>query len=148
MKLVIQRVKNSNVLIDNKDTKNINNGLMLLVGFTYNDTIEDIKYITNKVVNMRIFEDENNKLNLSVKDINGELLIVSQFTLYANASKGNRPSFNEVLKYDEAKILYNEFIEEIKKTGLTVKTGKFGSKMVVTIVNDGPITIIIDSKDR
>ena len=148
MKLVVQRVKYASVEVDGKIVGEIDKGFLVLIGIKVGDTKEQADYLVKKVCNLRVFSDENGKMNLSLKDVSGQLLIVSQFTLYANALKGNRPSFNEVLKYDEANILYNKFIEEIKKTGLTVKTGKFGSKMVVTIVNDGPITIIIDSKDR
>lgn len=148
MKVVIQRVSNASVLIDKIDKKSINKGLLILVGFTHNDTKEDIEYITKKIVNLRIFEDVNNKMTYSVKDINGEILLVSQFTLYADIKSGNRPSFAKSLSYDLAKILYNNFVKEMQNTGILVKTGNFGSDMDVSLINDGPVTIIIDSKER
>lgn len=148
MKLVIQRVKKSKVIINNSREENINKGLMILVGFTYNDSEEDINYVVNKVSNLRIFEDESNKMNLSIKDIKGEILLVSQFTLYADVKNGNRPSFKEALKYNEAKILYDKLVKSFLETEIAIKTGKFGADMVVNIVNDGPVTIIIDTKEE
>lgn len=148
MKLVIQRVKKSKVIINNSSEEKINKGLMILVGFTYNDTEEDINYIVKKVSNLRIFEDENNKMNLSIKDIKGEILLVSQFTLYADVKNGNRPSFKKSLSYDSAKILYDKLVNSFKETRINIKTGEFGANMVVDIVNDGPVTIIIDTKEE
>lgn len=147
MKVVVQRVINSSVLIDNKDKKTINQGLMILVGFTYNDTKDDIDYIIKKILNLRIFE-ENNKMNLSVKDINGQILIVSQFTLYADVKKGNRPSFTNALEPIKARELYEIFVKSIIDSGLKTECGKFASDMKVSLINDGPVTIIIDSKER
>ncbi|MBQ9024505.1 MAG: D-tyrosyl-tRNA(Tyr) deacylase [Bacilli bacterium] len=147
MKVVVQRVINSSVLIDSEITKKINKGLMILVGFTYNDTKEDIDYIVRKVLNLRIFE-ENDKMTLSVSDIDGEILVIPQFTLYANPYKGNRPSFEKALNPKEANILFETFKEEILKSNLKIEYGKFGSDMKVSLINDGPVTIIIDSKER
>lgn len=148
MRVIAQRVDNSNVVIDNLKCEKINKGLMLLVGFTYNDNESDIEYVIKKISNLRIFEDENHKMNLSIKDVSGEILIVSQFTLYANIKKGNRPSFEKSLPYYEAEDLYKKLVTSFKKTGINIKTGEFGSDMVVTIVNNGPVTIIIDTKEE
>lgn len=147
MKVVLQRVKNAKVLVNNEKEESIDKGLVILVGFTHNDSILDIEYIKKKILSLRIFEDENEKMNFSVKDINGSLLIISQFTLYANTKKGNRPSFVDSLEYNEAKILYEKFISSFKDSNINVKTGEFGADMLVTINNDGPVTIIIDSKE-
>lgn len=148
MRVIAQRVDNSNVVIDNSKCEKINKGLMLLVGFTYNDNESDIEYVIKKISNLRIFEDENHKMNLSIKDVSGEILIVSQFTLYANIKKGNRPSFEKSLPYNEAEDLYKKLVTSFKETGINIKTGEFGSDMVVTIVNNGPVTIIIDTKEE
>ena len=147
MKVVIQRVINSSVKIDNKEEKYINKGLMILVGFTYNDTKEDIDYMVNKITNFRIFEKDN-KMDLSIKDIKGDILIIPQFTLYANPYKGNRPSFTDALTPNEADKLFEVFKEEMIKTDLNIEYGKFGSDMKVSLINDGPVTIIIDTKER
>lgn len=147
MKLVIQKVKESSVTINNSREEKINKGLMILVGFTYNDSEEDINYIVNKVLNLRIFNDVNNKMNLSIKDINGEILLVSNFTLYSDIKNGNRPSFKNALTYDDSKILYDKLVKCFKKTKIGIKTGEFGADMLVNIVNDGPVTIIIDTKE-
>lgn len=148
MKIVVQRVDNAKVTIDNTKEEKISKGLMILVGFTYNDNINDIEYIVKKILNLRIFEDDNNKMNYSVKDINGEILIVSQFTLYANVYEGNRPSFKDALEYNSAKLLFDLLVEDLKKAKLIIKTGKFGSDMKISLINNGPVTIIIDSKER
>lgn len=147
MKVVVQRVLNSSVLIDNDIRKSINKGLMILLGMTYNDSIEDVEYLAKKVINLRIFED-NNKMNLSVNDINGEILLIPQFTLYANPYKGNRPSFENALEPNKANELFEKFKEELLKSNLNIEYGKFGSHMEVSLINDGPVTIIIDSKER
>ena len=147
MKVIMQRTLKSSVLIDNKESKNVNRGLMILLGITYNDTINDINYLINKILNLRIFE-ENNKMNLSIKDINGEILIIPNFTLYADCKHGNRPSFSNALDFKSANILFEKFKEELLKTDLKVEFGKFGSHMEVNLINDGPVTIIIDSKER
>lgn len=147
MRTVIQRCTKANIIIDEKEEKNIDQGFVIYLGLTHNDTLEDINYIIKKIVNLRVFEDENEKMNLSIRDINGSVMIVSQFTLYANTKKGNRPSFERSMKFEEAKELYNVFIEEFKKENINYVTGNFGSYMKVSYTNDGPVTIIIDSKE-
>lgn len=147
MRTVIQRCTNANIIIDDKEEKNIDQGFVIYLGLTHNDTLEDINYIIKKIVNLRVFEDENEKMNLSIRDINGSVMIVSQFTLYANTKKGNRPSFERSMKFEEAKELYDRFIEEFKKENINYVTGNFGSYMKVSYTNDGPVTIIIDSKE-
>lgn len=147
MRLVVQRVLNSKVEIDNKINGQINNGFMVLVGITQDDNKEIVKKMVDKLVNLRIFEDENQKLNLSLKDVNGEILSISQFTLYANCKKGRRPSFLRAAKPDISKPLYDYFNEEVKNYGIHVETGVFGAMMNVTLVNAGPTTIILDSDE-
>ncbi len=146
MKLVVQRVKNASVNVDNKIVGKINNGFLVLLGIKSSDTKEDADYLVRKLVNLRIFSDENNKMNLALKDINGELLIISQFTLYGDCKKsGNRPSFSDAAKPDIAIPLYEYFVSECKKQINTVETGIFGADMKVSLLNDGPVTIIIES---
>ncbi len=144
MKVVVQRVTNSQVEVDNKIVGKIDKGLMLLVGFTENDNQETVKYMANKVLNLRIFDDENGVMNLSVTDIKGEILSISQFTLYGDARKGNRPSYVNALKGEEATKLYDLFNENLKNSNLKVETGIFGADMKVSLINDGPVTIIIE----
>lgn len=144
MKVVLQRVTNAKVEIKDKVVGKIDKGLLVLVGFTQNDTEENIKWIVNKLVNLRIFDDENGIMNLSIKDVKGQILSVSQFTLYANTKKGNRPSYVEALKQEEATILYDKFNKELKKTGINIETGVFREDMKVSLTNDGPVTIIIE----
>ncbi|MBR2997859.1 MAG: D-tyrosyl-tRNA(Tyr) deacylase [Bacilli bacterium] len=147
MRLVIQRSKEASVSFE--DTVNsIDKGLVVLLGMTHGDTIEDINYLIRKLINLRIFDDDSGKMNYSVKDINGSILLVSQFTLYADTKDGNRPAFVKALGYEESEKLYNIFIEELSRTGIGFKTGKFGAEMKVSLINDGPVTIIIDSKDK
>ena len=147
MKVVIQRSKYSNVVIDNKIYNEINNGLVVFSCFTEGDTIEDINYIVKKIVNLRIFDDDNGVMNKSIIDNGGSILSISQFTLYAETKKGNRPTYNKALNGDEAIKLYDIFNEELNKNIKTV-TGIFGADMEINITNDGPITIIIDSKNK
>lgn len=147
MRLVIQRAKEGSVSFEGTTNK-IDKGLVVLLGMTNGDTIDDINYLVRKLINLRIFEDSDNKINLSVKDINGSILLVSQFTLYASTKDGNRPSFTNALGYEESEKLYDIFINELSKTGIDYKTGKFGADMKVSLINDGPVTIIIDSKER
>ena len=147
MRLVIQRVNNASVSYEDK-VNSIDNGLVVLLGMTIGDTIDDIDFLVKKLVNLRIFEDSDNKMNYSVKDINGSILLVSNFTLYASCKDGNRPSFTNALNYNDSENLYNLFVEEVDKTGINYKTGKFGADMKISLINDGPITIIIDSKER
>ena len=144
MKLVVQRSKNSKVLVDSKIVGKIDKGLVVLVGFTHSDTIEDIKKITKKLVNLRIFDDENHIMNKSILDIKGEILSVSQFTLYADCKKGNRPSYINSMRADDARKLYELFNEEIKKYDIHLETGVFQADMLVEINNDGPVTIILE----
>lgn len=146
MRLVVQRVKESNVKVDGKIVGQINKGFLVLLGIKTTDTKKDVDYLVRKLINLRIFSDENDKMNLSLKDVNGELLIISQFTLYGDCKKsGNRPSFTDSAKPDIAIPLYEYFIEECKKQIPTVQTGIFGAKMEVSLINDGPVTIILDS---
>lgn len=146
MKVVVQRSKKSKVTINNKVNGSIDKGFVLLVGFTHGDTTDIVDKMINKILNLRIFEDENDKMNLSIKDINGSILSISQFTLYADAKKGNRPSFINAMKPDEASKLYDYFNQELSKH-IEVNTGIFGSDMKVEIYNDGPVTIILDSDE-
>ena len=145
MRVVVQRSKESSVIIDGKVNGKIDKGFVLLVGFTFGDTKEIVDKMINKIINLRIFSDSDDKLNLSLKDINGEILSISQFTLYAKLN-GRRPSFTKALNYDEAKDLYNYFNEELRNLDIKVETGVFGADMTVNITNDGPVTIIIDSE--
>lgn len=145
MRVVVQRSKKSSVIIDGNVTGAIDKGYVLLVGFTNGDTKEIASKMALKIANLRVFSDNDDKLNLSLKDINGEILSISQFTLYAKLN-GRRPSFTKALNYKDAKDLYDYFNEELRKLGINVKTGVFGADMTVNITNDGPITIIIDSE--
>ena len=145
MKIVVQRVKQANVSIENKIYQSIDEGLLIFLGISINDTKEDIKYLAKKVINMRIFNDNNNIMNLSIKELNLSILLISQFTLYANCKKGNRPSFIDAAPISIAKPLYEFFIEEIKKYNLNFKAGKFGAMMNVELINNGPVTIILES---
>ena len=146
MRVVVQRVKHASVTINGTVNGKINNGFLVLLGIQSTDSEQDVDYLVKKVTNLRIFSDENDKMNLSLKDVNGELLIVSQFTLYANCKEGNRPSFVEAAKPDVAIPLYEYFVSECKKIIPVVETGIFGSDMKVDLLNDGSVTIIMDSK--
>ena len=147
MKLVIQRVKSASVSIDGQVYNAIQQGLLLLVGVGPEDQQEDLDYAVRKIVNMRIFSDDEGKMNLSVKDIQGEILSVSQFTLFADTKKGNRPSFTGAAKPDMAEAFYQEFNQELAKE-VSVEAGVFGADMQVELVNDGPVTIILDTKNK
>ena len=144
MKFVIQRVENANVTVDNEIIGEINKGYMVLIGIHQNDTKEIADYMVRKLLNLRVFEDENDKMNLSIKDVNGELLLISQFTLYGDCSGGNRPSFTEAAKPEIANELYEYIIEKCKKEITKVEKGKFGAHMKVSLINDGPVTIILE----
>jgi len=145
MRVVIQRVTYSSVSVDNKLINEINNGLNVLVGFTQDDSSKEIDYLVKKVLNLRIFDDKDGIMNLSVKDVGGSILLISQFTLYGDCKNGNRPSYTKALKSSEALPLYEEFYEKLNKEIPTYK-GVFGADMDIVIHNDGPITIICDSK--
>ncbi|MDQ1858766.1 MULTISPECIES: D-aminoacyl-tRNA deacylase [unclassified Chryseobacterium] len=145
MKIVIQRVSEASVKVDGKIVGEIGKGLMLLTGIDENDEKTDADWLVQKVLNLRIFGDEDDKLNLSVKDISGEILCISQFTLIADYKKGNRPSFIKAAKPDKAIPLFDYFKEEIAKSGLKTESGIFGADMKVSLVNDGPVTIVMDS---
>ena len=146
MRVVVQRVSEAKIVVDQETVASIQYGLVLLVGFTYGDTIEDIDYLVNKIINLRIFDDENKIMNRSIMDVQGALLSVSQFTLYANTKKGRRPSYEASLNSDEALPLYDLFNQRLKENKVEVQTGVFKADMQVALVNDGPVTIIIDSK--
>jgi len=145
MRAVIQRVKEARVKIKNEVIAEIGNGLLVLLGVKNKDTEKDAKFLAEKILNLRIFPDEKGKMNLSLLDIKGEILIVSQFTLYGDCKKGRRPSFVEAASPEIAEKLYEKFTEEIKKSGLKTKTGKFGALMKVELINDGPVTLILES---
>lgn len=147
MKVLIQRVLNANLKIDEKIINEISKGYLLLVSFTEGDNLEIVNKVAEKICNLRIFEDENGKTNLSLKDVGGEIMSISQFTLYADIKKGNRPSFIHSLKSNEASILYQKFNEHIKSLGFDVKEGIFGADMKINLTNDGPFTIMVDSKE-
>ena len=144
MKLVIQRVKYAKVEVDKKVVGKINKGFLVLVGVTHTDTKKEADYLAKKLCKLRVFEDENEKMNLSLKDVNGELLIVSQFTLYANCSEGNRPSFTNAGKPKMAENLYEYFCKKCEEYNIHVEKGIFGADMKVELLNDGPVTIIIE----
>ncbi|AND84170.1 D-tyrosyl-tRNA(Tyr) deacylase [Clostridium tyrobutyricum] len=146
MRAVVQRVKNSKVQVDGNIIGQIDAGLNVLLGISKEDNVSDIEYLKDKIINLRIFEDDHGKLNKSLMDVGGELLLISQFTLYGDCRKGRRPSFVEALSGDKSEKLYNEFVKQCKSTVKKVETGKFGADMLVTIENDGPVTILLDSK--
>lgn len=145
MRLVIQRVKEASVKVDGKIVGKIDKGLLVLVGFTYNDTILDINKLADKVLNLRIFDDEDGVMNKSILDVGGSILSVSQFTLYADTKKGRRPSYALALNGNEAKKLYDNWNEVLKKT-IQVEEGVFGADMEVSLINDGPVTIVMESE--
>lgn len=144
MKLVVQRVKNAQVDIDGKTVGKIEKGFMVLLGVTHSDTKQEADYLVKKLCNLRVFEDENGKMNLGLKDIKGELLIISQFTLYADCTGGNRPSFIGAARPEIAEPLYQYFCNECEKNGIKVEKGIFGADMKVSLLNDGPVTIILE----
>ena len=145
MKIVVQRVKNAQVDVEGKTVGKIDTGFLVLLGVTHEDTEEQADYLAKKLCNLRVFTDENDKMNLSLKDVNGKLLIVSQFTLYADCTSGNRPSFTNAAKPDKAEKLYEYFCKQCKeKYNIEVEKGIFGADMKVELLNDGPVTIIIE----
>lgn len=149
MKAVIQRVSSASVTIENKVVATIQNGLLVLIGITAADTQEDILWLTSKIANLRIFGDENHVMNLSLKDTNGDVIVVSQFTLQASTKKGNRPSYLKAAKPEIAIPLYEKFVAQMEiEIGKKVSTGVFGADMKVQLLNDGPVTIAIDTKNK
>ena len=148
MRVVVQRVNSSKVTVEGKVVGSINKGLNLLIGISKEDTEEDLLYLKDKILNLRIFEDENDKMNLSLLDVKGEILAISQFTLYGDCRKGRRPNFMEAEGGERAKTLYKRFVELLRESNLKVETGKFGAHMIVDIQNDGPVTLMLDSKKK
>ena len=146
MKLVIQRVNNAYCEVDKNITGSINTGFMVLVGFGLNDDLKIIEKMADKLVKLRVFEDEEGKMNRSIKDVDGKILSISQFTLYADASKGNRPSFTDALAFDKSEEYYKYFNKCLKDLDIDVKEGIFGADMKISLINDGPVTIILDSE--
>lgn len=146
MRAVLQRVTRSKVVVDGEIVGSIGKGLNVLLGISKDDTMEDIPYLKDKIINLRIFEDEEGKMNRSLLDVGGEIFLISQFTLYGDCRKGRRPNFMDALGGDEAKKIYDEFVKSLKETGIKVETGIFGAHMEVTIDNDGPVTLIVESK--
>lgn len=146
MKAVIQRVTHADVKIDGKINGEIENGLAVLLGVGNGDTDEDMKYIADKIIGMRVFSDENDKMNLSIKDVGGSMLVISQFTLYGDCSHGRRPYFGDAMEPIGANEMYERFVAYIKEQGIHTETGEFGADMKVTLTNDGPVTIILESK--
>lgn len=145
MRLVIQRSKDASVTVDNKVVGKIDSGLVILVGFTEGDNEEIIDKMINKVINLRIFDDENGVMNKSLLDVGGSILSISQFTLYADTKKGRRPSYIKALRGEESTVLYDKWNQNLIKTGIIIETGIFGADMKVSLINDGPITIVMDS---
>lgn len=149
MRIVIQRVSEASVTIEQKIVAQINQGLLVLLGIEEEDALEDANWLVSKIVNLRIFADENDVMNLSVKDIDGEIIVVSQFTLHASTKKGNRPSYIKAAKPDIAITMYEKFVQQLEtELGKKIQTGQFGADMKVALVNDGPVTISIDSKNK
>lgn len=149
MKVVIQRVAEASVTINGKQTAQIKNGLLILLGIEEADTHNDIQWLISKIINLRIFDDENGIMNRSVKEIDGDIMVVSQFTLYASTKKGNRPSYIKSAKPTVAIPLYEAFVNHLQNEfGKEIQTGQFGADMKVALLNDGPVTILIDSKNR
>lgn len=148
MRVLIQRVSDASVAIGGEIKGKIGRGFLLLVGIGENDDHSDIDWLVQKIVNMRIFSDEEGKMNRSIQDISGSLLVISQFTLHASTKKGNRPSFIDAARPEHAIPLYEMFVDKLKEVKLTVETGVFGADMQVALVNDGPVTILLDSKDK
>ena len=148
MKAVIQRVKSASVSVDDKIIGEIATGFLILLGVEQSDTQDDMNYLVKKTIGLRIFKDDNKNMNLSIQDVGGKALVVSQFTLCADTSKGRRPSFIKAANPKEADSMYQQFCEQLTMNNLSVQTGKFGAMMDVSLVNDGPVTIILDSREK
>ena len=148
MKLLIQRVSQASVCIDDTCFGSINSGLLIFIGIGANDTKADIKYLARKVSKLRVFEDQDKKIKYSLTESNGQILLVSQFTLYGDCSKGNRPSFSSAALADKGELFYNNFIIELKELGINPVLGKFGANMQVELINDGPMTLLLESEGR
>ncbi|GGD54871.1 D-aminoacyl-tRNA deacylase [Paenibacillus nasutitermitis] len=148
MRVVVQRSKQASVAVDGETVGSIDKGLVLLVGLTHEDTQEDTRWMADKIANLRIFEDNSEKMNLSVLDTGGDILSISQFTLYGDCRKGRRPNFMSAAKPDQAQMLYELFNDALKNAGLQVETGRFGAMMEVSLVNWGPVTLILDSRQK
>ncbi|QJC52855.1 D-tyrosyl-tRNA(Tyr) deacylase [Paenibacillus albicereus] len=147
MKVVVQRCSSAQVAVEGETTGRIGRGLLLLVGITHEDSEADLRWMADKIVGLRIFEDESGKMNLSVKEAGGDILSVSQFTLYGDARKGRRPNFMAAARPEQAEPMYEAFNAALRASGLKVETGRFGAMMDVSLVNDGPVTLVIDSKE-
>jgi D-aminoacyl-tRNA deacylase len=146
MRIVVQRSKNATVTVEGETVGQISKGFVLLVGITHSDGPSDVAFLAEKVANLRVFEDESGKMNFSVLDVGGEILSVSQFTLYGDCRKGRRPNFMEAARPEQAEVLYEAFNESLRTKGINVETGRFGAMMDVSLVNDGPVTLILESK--
>lgn len=146
MRAIVQRAVDASCTVDGNVVSSIEKGFMILVGFTHTDTIEEIKLLSRKIAGLRVFEDECGKLNKGIKDIGGSILAISQFTLYADCKKGNRPSFTEAMHFEKANDMFNIFVEELKQYGINVLKGVFGADMKIKFTNDGPVTIILDNE--
>ena len=147
MRAVVQRVTNADVKIDGRVNGKIDNGLLVLLGVGNGDTEEDMKYIADKIIKLRIFSDENDKMNLSLEDVGGSMLVISQFTLYGDCPHGRRPYFGNAMEPVSANEMYEKFVAYIRKQGIHIETGEFGADMKVSLTNDGPVTIILESKN-
>ncbi len=148
MRTVLQRVKSATVHINGEVSGTISGGLVVLLGISSHDTIKDVRWMAEKVINLRIFDDQNGKMNMSLADINGEMLIISQFTLYGDCRKGRRPGFSTAARPETAKPLYEEFIKEVKNRQVKVATGIFQAEMEISLVNQGPVTLLLDSEKK
>lgn len=146
MRVVLQRVKEASVTVDQKIIGQIKQGFLLLVGVTHEDTIDQVNWLADKIAGLRVFEDEEERMNRSLQDVDGQILSVSQFTLYGDVKKGRRPAFTEAAKPDVANALYEAFNERLRAQGLTVETGQFGAMMDIALINDGPVTLILEKE--
>ena len=146
MRAIVQRSLEASCVVDGQVVSSIDKGFMILVGFTHDDTLEEIKLLSRKIAGLRVFEDECGKLNKSIKDVNGSILAISQFTLYADCKRGNRPSFTDAMNYEKANDMFNIFVEELRQYDINVLTGVFGADMKIKFTNDGPVTIILDNE--